>query len=375
MLGFVSILLIDIIGDNPVLKQSTRLVDYLPIPDMYFRLEYPFKLTCEFVFLNGSPGNSCQDYISYDNSDRYSGMFVNPEGSLKAYPLTRKDQIYGIQFGVTVTSSKFDANSPGVLLFQAYDGELKNSISSYKNDSVYLLSLFAMNTFPLAYRSNTMVEFTRSLKEIIQPSALNSLGIPPKRKTEPWVNTVLITSPLSINDTSAYGTVNLLPQSFLVKALSAFALFGGAWSIAAAAYTAIFGTDALRPFGCAQIFCCVFARKSSAHLRKTFPIIPLVSQAKFASSHNTPQSQDPAFRHLEARFNVLEMFLREYIVDYSHLKKLRNLAAKEEKSNTDQVPNIVELPYHNSDYSTSPHLLPPIDETGETDLQNYNIYP
>ncbi|KAG9285201.1 hypothetical protein G9A89_004416 [Geosiphon pyriformis] len=329
MLGYLSILLIDISGDNPVLKQSTRLVDSLPIPD-------------------GSSGNSCQDYISYDNSNGYSGMFVNPAGSLKAYPPTRKDQIYGIRFGVTVNSPKFDPNRPGVLVFQAYDGA---------------------------------VEFTRSLKEIIQPSALNSLGIPPKRKTEPWVNTVLITSPLSINDTSAYGTVTLLPQSFLVKALSSFALFGGAWGIAAAVYTAIFGTDSLRPFGCAQIFCCVFARKSSAHLRKTFPIIPLVSQTNFPSSQNTPQSQDPAFRHLEARFNALEMFLSEYIVDDSHLKKLRKLAANEEKSNTDQVPNIVELPYPNSDYSTSPYLPPPM-ETSESPpqhiypvKQNYNIYP
>ncbi|CAG8638048.1 8684_t:CDS:10, partial [Ambispora leptoticha] len=302
--GYLAILAVDIANDNPVIKQTISLVDFLPAPDFLFLMSYDFKLTCSAYFSDSTSSN-CTNAITYDyNSGYYYAKFTN-DGSFKmSPPSTTTKMIEGLNFIFVIKDPKFNASNPDSLVIMANDAEGINSETLANSGSNYQSSIYGMNSFIIGYDVNANLAYTRSIKEIIQPSPWTNFGIPPHYSSEPYINADVRVKSLLV-------TVETEQRSKTV--LSSFALFGGAWGLAAGVYTLFFGHDTQRPWGCAQTCCCIFSKKAKSHFRNTFPVIPLAGNAKLASpeSNLIPQSQDPAVQHLQQRLDALELFLRD----------------------------------------------------------------
>ncbi|CAG8584929.1 10932_t:CDS:10 [Ambispora leptoticha] len=331
--GYLAILAIDIANDNPVIKQTIVPVNFLPAPDLSLGMSYDFNLTC-FAFLGDyTTSSDCINAITYDHDDELFYANFSNDGSFLMSPLGHEKGINFLHFQITIKDPNFNTSKPGVLVLIAYDAEANPN-------SDYQTSIYGMNSYNIDYDVHASLAYTRSIKEIIQPSRWIDFGIPPEHNKEYYINSNVVTGSLSkydgFNDPLNFAIVSIQAKSLFVTVeteqrsktvFSSFALFGGAWGLAAGIYTLCFGNSVQRPWGCAQTFCCIFSQKAKSQFRKTFPVIPLTGNAKFELSDDPesnliPQSQDPAVQHLEQRFEALELFLRKYIIDVKFLDAL-----------------------------------------------------
>jgi hypothetical protein len=88
------------------------------------------------------------------------------------------------------------------------------------------------------------------------------------------------------------------------------------------------GTDALRPWGIVQMYCCGFSRLTQTKLKKTLPIIPFFDTSSTNTKdhkHNPPLvEKDEIIPLLQSRIDSLELFLQEYVVDVHYLNDIRD---------------------------------------------------
>ena len=89
------------------------------------------------------------------------------------------------------------------------------------------------------------------------------------------------------------------------------------------------GNRSLSPWGCVQSYCCCCAQKARLQLRESFPTLSLRSSVSPMNSSLTDLStlsNNSLFRELtlEQRLDVLELLLTEYVIDLTHLEKLKD---------------------------------------------------
>ncbi|CAG8653838.1 10402_t:CDS:2, partial [Ambispora gerdemannii] len=288
--GYSVILIVDIVNDNPVIQQTMSQAEYLPIPDFFFKMDYKFELFCSALLVDYTTSYDCMSAIKQYPSDQYYYAVFKTNGSFKAnLPDGPQNGILVLSFYIIVTDSNFNSSSPGNLVILTADAENSNIDILKNHDYNYLQSIYGINLYGLSY---SMFGYTRSIKEVIKKTAWTDFGIPPKHSREPYIITDITTSPLSkfidVDPTvNVYGVVAVRPKHFFVTVeteqrsktfISSLALLGGAWSLAAGVYTLCFGTDAQKPWGWAQSWCCFFAPKAKSHFRQTFSVLPLIDR-------------------------------------------------------------------------------------------------
>ncbi|CAG8507534.1 12571_t:CDS:2 [Ambispora leptoticha] len=116
-------------------------------------------------------------------------------------------------------------------------------------------------------------------------------------------------------------SVQTINEEWMTILLGALALFSGIWVIAAGVYTCLLGTTVLRPWG--LIHSCCFPNDNRKHIRNRFLIIPLFSPAVNGNSPvvNNFGTDDEFKTRVEERFNTLEDFLKDYVVNAGYLEE------------------------------------------------------
>ncbi|GES78850.1 galactose oxidase [Rhizophagus clarus] len=377
LIGYLAIIIIDIIYDAPIIVTSYENANAIRPPSFIFSSIYNFTiLNCieEYSKINDTydiqiivveclsdTTNPDEKYfqVYFGTYQPSPNVFFNDNSSLNDYNLV------SISLGIEIddenyTSDKLTQAIIDVMAFDSdYDlltkyikekryselitpGAIK-SISSFDN------TLLKLNNYILSQNQFYEFYFQRKIKEVIKPSWMNNFGIPPTYENISYIASTLTSSPLvdasndqpsvNIDIKSRGNTVQIDKEVRTHTYLNGMGLMGGAWGLAVAIYALLFGTDTLRPWGIVQSYCYGFSHLTKRKLKKTLPIIPF-HEASSSNTEDSDLSLAEKVKMLQSKIDSLELFLREYVVDVDYLDKIRDKLVKPQstlKSTTDTM--------------------------------------
>ncbi|CAG8460738.1 11315_t:CDS:2 [Ambispora leptoticha] len=331
---FTAFLIIDILDDGPVLQKTIFTADSLPIPDILITSNYQFKIECLSIKLTTK-----QDCTLYINQP-----VVTTEKKWKT--LVSLDQIAGrfapkdlssIGLSFTPNDNTFDPIKSEGYIIEAYDpefGPYSNKPSSdLDGDELNFYNTYGQQfTYSLGALNNYFVltgtfAFSRTIKEIISQTQSNTFGIPASYSKQTYITSDYELVNHKLNNEAS---LIILPRSYMIERLreqrtktflGALALFGGIWVIAAGVYACLFGINALRPWG--LVHSCCFPNDNRKHILNRYPNIPLFSPAANSNPTvvNNFGTDDEFKRRMEERFNALELFLKDHVVNAGYLEE------------------------------------------------------
>ncbi|CAI2182758.1 6340_t:CDS:2 [Funneliformis geosporum] len=352
--GYITILIIEVTSDEPVLTNTIFEATEMPIPDMQFHFVYPFILQCLFIrsIKEITFDESCKEYLEQpkasSESNNYIGYFKNVQNLTFVKPEIDENAIKGVMVVASIVDPNYNATeSHDLMKFNAlyrYEGESNETIVDKL--PAYVKEFSTNNLYLMSRNQMALVEFTRIIRETIIPNFKDHLGIEPSYYRQGYILPNNIQSyPVDYKAGDLFvSSITLTVQNFIIKReteqrtrtlLSVFGLVGGAWSLATAFYAALFGVDMIRPWGCVQLYCCGIRNKTHNKLKKTLPVIPLVtSSEKPPPSFSRDVSRDE-HAALQQRVDALEVFLREYVVDVNYLEDIKK---KENDNDENDLP-------------------------------------
>ncbi|GBC04960.1 hypothetical protein RclHR1_05970017 [Rhizophagus clarus] len=340
LIGYLAIIIIDIIYDAPIIVTSYENANAIRPPSFIFSSIYNFTiLNCieEYSKINDTydiqiivveclsdTTNPDEKYfqVYFGTYQPSPNVFFNDNSSLNDYNLV------SISLGIEIddenyTSDKLTQAIIDVMAFDSdYDlltkyikekryselitpGAIK-SISSFDN------TLLKLNNYILSQNQFYEFYFQRKIKEVIKPSWMNNFGIPPTYENISYIASTLTSSPL-VDASNDQPSVNIDIKSR--------------------------GTDTLRPWGIVQSYCYGFSHLTKRKLKKTLPIIPF-HEASSSNTEDSDLSLAEKVKMLQSKIDSLELFLREYVVDVDYLDKIRDKLVKPQstlKSTTDTM--------------------------------------
>ncbi|CAB4467006.1 unnamed protein product [Rhizophagus irregularis] len=221
---------------------------------------------------------------------------------------------------------------PWEMFLAAYDSERDFYYQNPSDDVDDMI--FAMNTYNIAPNQDYRFTYSNIIREAIVPSWMNDFGVPPTYEQKPYITSNLVGGPLQNKNSDGMlqfiiqpkyiNTIQLNREVRTRTYLGSLGLIGGAWGLAAAIYTFLFGAKTLQPWGVVQSYCCGFSRLTQKKLKNSLPIVP------FSDDHNTKGHQINSLSLAEqnklllSRLNNLESFLQEYVVDVKYLDRIRD---------------------------------------------------
>ncbi|CAG8679963.1 9955_t:CDS:2, partial [Funneliformis caledonium] len=278
--GYLTILIIDVTSDEPVLINTVIEATEIPIP-------------------GGSKEDnnySCDEYIEQPKAslrnNKYTGYFKNVQNLTYVKPEIDGNAILGVSVLATIADTNYNATKgQDLMTFTATDSEF--SPMRYQGEfnidksPAYIKELTAGNVYFMVRNQLARIQFTKNIRDTIIPKFKDHLGFEPTYYRQGYIMS------------------NIRHELM-------FGLVGGAWGLAAALYAALFGVDLIRPWGCVQFYCYGIRKRAHNKLKKTLPIIPLVNSTPPPSSRDAFRDEHAA---LQLRVDALEVFLREYVVD------------------------------------------------------------
>ncbi|CAB4416561.1 unnamed protein product [Rhizophagus irregularis] len=339
--GYLAIILIDIQQDAPIIRTSFHISDdNLPIrpPSFIFKSEYNFTIagcieehyTQDF---KSSMVNCISDMTHPDEkrgpSQAYFGTY-QPSKDTFFYTFNKSSDhtlTGSVVIGLIILDTNYTfASSQALIQIVAFDSGYETPISYISDNKIDEIisnqkdlgtslgfndSVAMMNLYNLALNQNYQFEFKRRIKEVIIPSWMNDFGIPSKYETQSYIESTLC----------------------------------GAWGLAAAMYSLLFGADTIRPWGIVQSYCYGFSRLTRRKLKETLPIIPFYDKSYTDANHDLSLDEKiELIPLLQSRIDSLELFLREYVVDVNYLDNIQNRSVSSNNLNNQEIQNTSEGP-------------------------------
>ncbi|CAG8716366.1 196_t:CDS:2 [Racocetra persica] len=281
LVGYSIFLILDICNDHPAIQSSFIETNSMPVPVlMISNIPKKSYLNCYFTYAANSAredNKACAQYIGQP---------------------------------VLNTTSKYDGyfKTNGDLFFSTSSNEgLKNiGIMIYIDDVTYNASDPSMSIDIRAIDSD--------LERI------------------PYI-TSMIESSLISNTTgsqSLFSTINIKPKSFIVQVSTSLGLFGGLFGLITSFYALLFGASAIKPLGLVQRHLFKVKRIVQDNLIITFESMPFISH--LIHDTNGLKEDEISTEQLEKRLDLLQLFLRDYVVNVQYLEKIQ-------QSNTSNIVN------------------------------------
>ncbi|CAI2164430.1 5934_t:CDS:2 [Funneliformis geosporum] len=313
--GYIIILFIDVINDEPVVSNTIIEATEIPIPGG----------------IKEALTDQCDEYLIQptfsSNSNYYEGYFINVQNLTYEKPELDIHSIIAVLVIAITNDTNYNATEIKLpVSFVVADSET----SPFRNESyklpVYVKDLATSSNYKMPNHQLATVSFTRSIRDTIIPNFKDDFGIKPTYYRQYYLMSSIQSVPIDFNTGDLFESgVLLVVQNHLIKKETEqrtrtffrfFGLVGGAWGLAAVFYAALFGVDLIRPWGCVQFYCCGLRNSTYNKLKKTLPIIPLIN----SSESPPPSSGDVA---LQQRVEAIEVFLREYVVDVNYLENAK----------------------------------------------------
>ncbi|RIB21952.1 hypothetical protein C2G38_2297702 [Gigaspora rosea] len=292
VLVYTWIIALEIYNDNPVIQNSLKEENYIPVPGVLSE-QKDQKISCHFV--NASGIQDCNQYIKYSISNinnisrknattgsfaaRHLMFFATPNNGISSleFKIYLNDTSYNISGGLSLPYTYFRLDDADYIAnfkdFSPYT--IQNQLSTY---SKFLYTISAINLYQLASFNSYKFKLKRKRKDILIPS---------------WKNYIGFSSKLVLNS---------------------LGLIGGAWRFAATIYAILFGTNAIKPWGLTQKYGFKINKSVQTKLKNTLEFIPFVNHPKTTNNLNNHE--------LKRRLDSLQLFLTEYVVDVQYLEKI-----------------------------------------------------
>ncbi|CAG8651398.1 10170_t:CDS:10 [Funneliformis caledonium] len=338
LIGYFTILIIEVTNDDPIIADTIIEATEIPIPDMQFQFRYPFELSCFFIRSKEmNLDNSCTDYFeqlevsSEDNV--YIKHFKNMQNLKYVKPEIDENAIRAVSVIAKIVDPNHNSTrSHDLMIFSASDSETIPTPPMSDYDEANLDKMPAIIYF-MVKNEWSLIQFTRNIREQIIPSFKDHFGFEPTYYKQNYLLANSQNIPLDFEVGEIFASqITLTVQNFLITKetelrhetnFSMLALVGGAWSLAAALYAALFGVDLIRPWGWVQFYCCGVRKKARNKLIKSLPVIPLINNSERPQPPTSRDISRDEHAALQRRVDALEVFLREYVVDVNYLEAVR----------------------------------------------------
>ncbi|CAB4416567.1 unnamed protein product [Rhizophagus irregularis] len=364
--GYLSIVIIDVVQDAPIAKTSFVESNTIRPPSFIFKSQYNFTISScleEYIKINDTQPTSVNCMMSdltqpsekYGPGQIYFGYY-QPSPGVFFYNYDKSDNYNSMAYlyiGLIVNDANYtpDKTLQAMIEIMAFDSDYDPLIKYFKEKKFYEIttpeaiestssydnSIITMNSYTLVLNQLYQFVYHRKIEEFIRPSWMNDFGIPPTYENKSHIESTLLATSLPVNNIVNNNTITIAvhPMGNTVQInkevrnrtfLGGVGLIGGAWGLAAAIYSLLFGADTLRPWGVVQSYCCGFSRLTQKKLRTTLPTIP------FFNTINPDIKNHPSKHALSLteqnklileRIDSLELFLQEYVVDVHYLNDIR----------------------------------------------------
>ncbi|KAF0415899.1 hypothetical protein F8M41_007551 [Gigaspora margarita] len=341
ILVYTWIIVWGIYNDNPVVQNSLKEENYIPVPGVTFETYFPAptlggdseqidqKISCHFV--NASGIQDCNQYIRYSFNNmngknsttglfatRYLMFFAVPNNGISSleFKVYLNDTSYNISGGFLspymffgMAGADYVASSKDLNSYP-----FQNQLSTY---SKFPNTIATLNQYTLASFNSYKFKLKRKRKDVLLPSWENYIGVSSKLVSIPYFTSNMETFPL-LNDTAEFpnllAKIIIEPQSFITQVetekrtktvLNSLGLIGGAWGFAATIYAILFDT---------QKYGFKINNSVQTKLKNTLEFIPFVNHPKTTNNLNNHE--------LKRRLDLLQLFLTEYVVNVQYLEKI-----------------------------------------------------
>ncbi|GBC04953.1 hypothetical protein RclHR1_05970010 [Rhizophagus clarus] len=362
--GYLAIVIIDITQDAPIIRTSYMESPIRP-PSFVIKSNYNFTINClaEYFEINEPQPTlvDCltdvtQPSVKYEPTQLYYGIYEPSQNIL--FFGDNDNSLSDISLVLYINDSNYTSDE-FVFILAAVDSDDNSGVKFIKEGQFYELpysefneKLNAIDPGDKVFNYNLILyqfAYQRKIEEVIKPSWTNDFGIPPTYENRSYVESTITAS--LFNTSSPMVIVGINPKSNTIQVdkevrthtyLNGLGLIGGAWGLAAAIYTLLFGADTLRPWGIVQMYCCGFSRLTQKKLKKTLPIIPFFDTNIDTKDHPSIQglSIDEKIELiplLQSRIDSLELFLQEYVVDVYYLNGIRDKLSKSRTTTIDTM--------------------------------------
>ncbi|CAG8676020.1 6337_t:CDS:2 [Rhizophagus irregularis] len=359
--GYLAVLIVDVNQDAPIIITSYVNVDGVRAPNLHFGGVYNSSISCQEVHMVNDmlapPVDCLEDTKLY--YDEKINHYITSYQPIKNVFFSKKS-LYYVTLKLVI-NEEFTLEKPWDMTLMAYDPE-KDFFYQGRSDFVEE-SIFTLNTYSIMPSQDYRFTYSNIIREVIVPSWMNDFGVPPKYERKPYIISDLVqdkTSEQIISFTiqpKYSNTIQIDKELRTHTYLSGLGLIGGAWGLAAAIYTFLFGANILQPWGAVQSHCCGFSRLTQNKLKDSLPTVPFSDDPNTKDQINSLSLAEQNKLFL-LRLNSLELFLQEYVVDVQYLDRIRDNV--DTTNNTDDNQNT-----NSASFTTS--------ETISSQQQNENL--
>ncbi|PKY16278.1 hypothetical protein RhiirB3_428620 [Rhizophagus irregularis] len=330
--GYLAVLIIDVNQGASIIVTSYVNVDGVRPPNLHFSGVYNASITgCaeahmvnkEFVPVD-CLGDMKQSY------DEKSKKFLVDYQPSKDVFFSKNSLYYIVLF--FVVHEEITLEKPWEMFLAAYDSERDLYYQNPSDDVDDMI--FAMNTYSIVPNQGYKFAYSNIIREAIVPSWMDDFGVPPTYEQKPYITSNLVGGQLQNKNSGGMlqftiqpkyiNTIQLNREVRTRTYLGSLGLIGGAWGLAAAIYTFLFGAKTLQPWGVVQSYCCGFSRLTQNKLKDSLPIVPFSDDPNTKGHQINSLSLAEQNNLLLSRLNNLESFLQEYVVDVKYLDRIRD---------------------------------------------------
>ncbi|CAB4386960.1 unnamed protein product [Rhizophagus irregularis] len=316
--GYLTVVIIDVKQDAPIIKTSFVDVDGVPPPNV----------NGVFSYLNCSP-DDINAYYDQETKLYFVTYYPSPD-------VIFNSSLNGVGLIMSV-NEEIQAGKTSFINLIAFDSEYDIFNKKLKEFTVYDSSIRTLNRYSIEPAQSYDFAYSRIVRDIMVPSWMNDFGVPPNYDQKSNIESTLLGGPLPDKSMTEILSFSIEPKSYSViqvdkevrskTYLSGLGLMGGAWGLTVAVYAFLFGADTLRPWGAVQLYCCGFSRLTRKKLKTTLPTIPFFDTMDLnTKNHPSRHALSLAEQNelILARIDSLELFLQEYVVDVRYLDGLRD---------------------------------------------------
>ncbi|CAG8766878.1 9870_t:CDS:2 [Dentiscutata erythropus] len=303
LIGYTWLIIWGIYNDGPVVLQSLTEEDAFPVPNVIY---------------------DCTQFVI---QPQISSIFGTSPSRVTIYESMGS-------FSSDLLFSKIPDNGLSSLELNFYTKD-PNSDPSQSNikfkilDSDYLIqSTFKIS---MSYR----FKLIRRRKDIMIPSWENYIGLSSNLVKIPYFTSSKEIFPFQNDTPTSILKIIIEQPTYTVQVetdkrnktvLSSLGLIGGSFGFAASIYALLFGTISIKPWGLIQKYGFRINRSVQTKLKDTLEYIPLVYRPESISLNNY---------ELKKRYDSLQFFLTEYVVDVERFEKLYNSNVNNYKKDID----------------------------------------
>ncbi|RGB23703.1 hypothetical protein C1646_774138 [Rhizophagus diaphanus] len=326
--GYLTIVIIDVIQDAPIIRTSYIKSAIRP-PSFVIKSRYNFTIAgCfEIYFKLNEPQPimvDCKPDVTqpdrkYEPTQLYYGTY-QPSQQVLFYG-NDYNQLDSITISFVINNSSYTIDNKWGYELVVEDSDNSTFVKYIKEKEFYELP-YSKVIKDLSDIDSLSTHGLLLNQEVIKPSWMNDFGIPPAYESKPYIESTISAITLNTSSSMPIALIGIKPKSNTIQIDKE--------GLAAAIYTLLFGADTLRPWGIVQMYCCGFPHLTQRKLKKTLPIIPF-----FDTHIDTEANHDLSMAEkveliplLQSRIDSLELFLQEYVVDVYYLNSVRDKLAK-----------------------------------------------